>query len=64
MFISKTLYEIWIGYKKVLSDLKVWGCSAYVKYLKIDKLRFKSSKYLFIGYPKEIKGYYFYLAEE
>ena len=29
-----------------------------------DKLELKSDKYLFIGYPKDTKGYYFYLADE
>ena len=29
-----------------------------------DKLAPKSDKYLFIGYPKETKGYYFYNASE
>ena len=29
-----------------------------------DKLESRSDKCSFIGYPKEIKGYYFYLADE
>ena len=37
---------------------------AYVKCLKIDKLGPRFDKCLFVGYPKKIKGYYFYLAEE
>ena len=59
-----TLYEIWTGCKPMLSHLKVWGCPAYIKHLKIDKLGPKSDKYLFVRYPKKIKGYYFYLTEE
>ena len=51
-------------HKPRLSHLKVCGCLAYVKYLKIDKLEAKSDKYNFIGYPKKTKGYYFYLADE
>ena len=46
------------------SHLRIWGCLAYVKYLKTNKLESKSDKYLFVGYPKETKGYYFYLADE
>ena len=42
----------------------IWGCPAYVKRLKIDKLGPKSDRCLFIGYPKKTKGYYFYLAVE
>ena len=52
------------GCKLVLSHLGVWGYPTYVKYLKIDKLRSRSNKYLFIGYPKETRGYYFYLTKE
>ena len=63
-FVSKIPYEIWIGRKLVLSYLKIWGCSIYVKYLKIDNLGQMSDKYLFIGYPKETRGYYFNLADE
>ena len=33
-------------------------------HLEIDKLGPRSDKCLFIGYPKESKGYYFYLSEE
>jgi hypothetical protein len=43
-----------------LSFLKVWGCEAYVKHLKSDKLTPKSDKCFFMGYPRETKGYYFY----
>ena len=57
-------YEIWIGCKPVLSHLRVWGCPAYVKHLITDKLGPRSDKCYFIGYPKETKGYNFYLADE
>ena len=50
--------------KPMLSDLRVWGCPAYVKRLKIDKHKARSDKYIFIGYPKETKGYYCYLTDE
>ena len=63
-FVSKTPHKMWTGYKPALCYLRVWGCPAYVKYLKTDKLKPRSDKCLFIGYPKEIKGYYFYLADE
>ena len=60
--VDKTLYEIWTGRKPVLSHLRIWGCLAYVKCLKIDKLGPKSDRCLFIGYLKKIKRYYFYVA--
>ena len=44
--------------------LKVWGCDAYVKRFHPDKLKPKSEKYVFIGYPKETIGYTFYHRSE
>ena len=62
--IAKTLYEIWMGRKPVLAHLRVWGCPAYVKCLKTDKLGPKFDRCFFVRYPKKTKGYYFYLAVE
>ena len=47
-----------------MSFLNIWGCKAYVKRQASDKLAFKSDKFLFMGYPKETKGYYFYIPSE
>ena len=58
--IDVTLYEIWTNKKPYLSQLKVWGCPAYVKRIKLEKLEAKSYKCLFVGYPKETIGYQFY----
>ena len=44
--------------------LKVWGCDAYVKKFHPDKLKPKSEKCVFIGYPKENFGYTFYHRSE
>ena len=30
----------------------------------MDKLGVRSDKYIFVGYPKETKRYYFYLSDE
>ncbi|GKA54578.1 retrotransposon protein, putative, ty1-copia subclass [Tanacetum coccineum] len=62
--VDKTPYELW--YKKVpnLSYLKVWGCEALVKRDTPDKLQQRSVKCIFIGYPKETMGYYFYFPPE
>ncbi|GKA43429.1 hypothetical protein Tco_0736153 [Tanacetum coccineum] len=43
------------------SNLEVWGCEAFVKRDTPDKLQQRSVKGIFIGYPKEIMGYYFYI---
>ncbi|GKE69589.1 retrotransposon protein, putative, ty1-copia subclass [Tanacetum coccineum] len=42
----------------------VWGCEALVKRDTPDKLQQRSVKYIFIGYPKETMGYYFYFPPE
>jgi len=62
--VDKTPYEIWTGKTPSLSFLKIWGCEAYVKRLQSDKLASKSDKCIFVGYPKETLGYYFYNRSE
>ena len=62
--VQKTPYEIWSGRRPNLSFMKIWGCDAYVKRQSSDKLGPKSQKCLFVGYPKETKGYYFYNPSE
>ena len=59
-----TPYELWFGKKPKLSFLKVWGCDAYKKKFHHDKLKPKSEKCVFIGYPKETIGYTFYHRSE
>ncbi|GKE02525.1 retrotransposon protein, putative, ty1-copia subclass [Tanacetum coccineum] len=62
--VNKTPYEMW--HKKVpnLSYLKVWGCEALVKQDTPNKLESRSIKCIFVGYPKETMGYYFYYPLE
>ena len=62
--VQKTPYEIWTGQPPVLSFVRIWGCDVYVRKMFSDKLEPKSEKCLFVGYPKETKGYYFYNPEE
>ena len=62
--VQKTPYEIWTGKRPSLSFLKIWGCEAYVKRQVSDKLTPKSNKCIFVGYPKETKGYYFYIPSD
>ena len=62
--VKKTSYDIWTGKIPSLSFIKIWGCKAYVKHQILDKLALKSDKCLFVGNPKETKGYYFYNASE
>nr|GEU34515.1 hypothetical protein [Tanacetum cinerariifolium] len=65
--VDKTPYEVWHGKAPKLSYLKVWGCEALVKrdtLTKPDKLKTRSIKCIFIGYPKETMGYSFYYPPE
>ena len=62
--VVSTPYEMWNGRKPSISHLRVWGCPAYVKCLDADKLGPKFDRCLFVGYPKETKGYFFYLENE
>ncbi|GJV91716.1 retrovirus-related pol polyprotein from transposon TNT 1-94 [Tanacetum coccineum] len=62
--IDKIPYEMWYGKVTNLSYSKVWGCEALVKRDTPDKLQQRSVKCIFIGYPKETMGYYFYFPPE
>ncbi|GKF02653.1 retrotransposon protein, putative, ty1-copia subclass, partial [Tanacetum coccineum] len=60
---EKSPYEVWYGKAPKLSYIKVWGCEALVKtdtITKPDKLKPRSIKCIFVGYPKETMGYSFY----
>ncbi|GKD10588.1 retrotransposon protein, putative, ty1-copia subclass [Tanacetum coccineum] len=46
-----------VGYEDAIV---VWGCEAHVKRHTPDKLQQRSVKCIFVGYPKETMGYYFY----
>ncbi|GKF42358.1 retrotransposon protein, putative, ty1-copia subclass, partial [Tanacetum coccineum] len=62
--VDKTPYKLWYGKVPNLSYLKVWGCEALIKWDTSDKLQQRSVKCIFIGYPKETMGYYFYFPPE
>ena len=62
--VQTTPYELWFGKKPKVSFLKLWGCDTYAKRLQPDKLKPKSEKCVFIGYPKEAIGYTFYHISE
>ncbi|GJW49841.1 hypothetical protein Tco_0091192 [Tanacetum coccineum] len=78
MIESATQFSIWFQSRQVdkilmklcvwkvpnLSYLKVWGCEALVKRDTPNKLQQRSVKCIFIGYPKETMGYYFYFPPE
>ncbi|GJW42392.1 retrotransposon protein, putative, ty1-copia subclass [Tanacetum coccineum] len=61
---NKTPYKMWHGKVLNLSYLKVWGCEALIKRKTPNKLESRSIKFIFVGYPKETMGYYFYYPLE
>ncbi|GKC66872.1 retrovirus-related pol polyprotein from transposon TNT 1-94 [Tanacetum coccineum] len=62
--VERTPYETWHGKAPMLSNLRIWGCEALVKCDTPDKLDPRSIKCIFVGYPKETMGYYFYYLLE
>ncbi|KAK8701527.1 hypothetical protein V6N13_019914 [Hibiscus sabdariffa] len=62
--VQQTQYEIRTGKRPSMSFMKIWGCQAYVKHQMSTKLEPRSHKCIFVGYPKETKGYYFFSPKE
>ncbi|GKA55718.1 retrotransposon protein, putative, ty1-copia subclass [Tanacetum coccineum] len=62
--VDRTPYEIWHGKAPKLSYLRVWGCEALVKQDTPGKLDSRSIKCIYVYYPKETMGYYFYYPLE
>ena len=58
--IPKTPMELWSRCKPSMRYLCIWGCLAHMLKGKPDKLEPKSKVCLFIGYPKETRGYLLY----
>lgn len=58
--VEKTSYKMWDENVSNMSFLKSWQCKTYVKRMTSGKVESKSDKCVFIGYPKEAKGYYFH----
>src|SRR4051812_29611113 len=55
---------MWTGKKPSLSFHKIWGCEDFVKRLLLDNFSAMSDKCIFVGYPRETLGYYFYNREK
>ena len=58
----KTHMEIWHGEPADYSNLKVFGCCAFV-HLKQDKLEPRAVRCVFLGYPEGVKGYRLWCTE-
>lgn len=59
---DKTPYELWYKRKPNVSNLRVWGCAAYVHIQKDKRSGIGSHmvKCIFIGYPEGYKAWKFY----
>ena len=58
--VPQTPHELWNGRKPSLQHLRIFGCSAHVLKGKTEKIESRIETCIFVGYPKETKGYYFY----
>jgi len=52
----KTPEEVWLGKPADYSNLRVFGCPAYV-HVNEGKLEARAKKDVFVGYPMNVKGY-------
>ena len=59
---GKTPFELWYKQKPDVSNLRIWGCSAYVHIQKEKHTGIGShmEKCIFIGYPEGYKAWKFY----
>ena len=58
--VPKTPLELWNGRKTSLRYFRIWGCPAHALKNKTAKLEPRSQVCLFVGYPKETRGGFFY----
>ena len=60
--VPTTPYELWIGAKPNLENLRPWGCADFVHSTshKYGKLGPRASKKIFIRYSESSKGYVMY----
>ena len=62
--VPKTPLELWNGRKASLRHFRIWGCPVHVLKNRSGKLEPRSQVCLFVGYPKETRGGFFYNPQE
>ena len=62
--VPKTPLEMWSSRQVSLRHFRIWGCPAHLLKSKTTKLEPRSQVCLFVGYPKETRGGFFYSPEE
>ena len=62
--ITKTLFELWKGWKPSLRHTHIWGCPSEVRVYNphLKKLDTRIVSCFFIGYAESFKGYRFYCS--
>ena len=58
--VPKTPHKLWTGKITPLNHIRIWGCPAHVLDKESTKLDSRSEVCMFVGYPRETKGGYFY----
>ena len=62
--VPKTPHELWTGKRTTLNHIRIWSCLAHVLNKESTKLDSRSEVCMFVGYPRETKGGYFYNPKE
>ena len=62
--VPKTPHELWTGKRTTLNHIRMWGYPTYVLDKESTKLDSRSEVCMFVGYPRETKGGYFYNPKE
>ena len=55
-----TPIKVWKGHQPSLEHIHIWECPAHVLKPKVDKLETRFKVCQFVGYPKGMRGHYFY----
>ena len=62
--VSTTPKELWFGRKPNLGYVRIWESPVHVLKRDLIKLEAMTNIFLFVGYPKWMKGYLFYDPRE
>ena len=55
---------MWTWKVPLLAHVYVWGCKSFVRWETDDKLKPRTLRWIFIGYPQKYFGYFFYIPSE
>lgn len=58
----KPLEEVWSRHPSNIDKIRLFGCVAYA-YIRQDKVKLRALRFMFLGYPEEVKGYRFWCLD-